>query len=52
LSTVESQSLNILMSLSILRFFFTFFISAVSICGCFLVCHVLLRVTMTSSTQG
>jgi len=50
--TVESQSLNILMSLSVLRFLLTFFISAVSICGCFLVCHLFLRVTMTSSTQG
>ena len=30
--TVDSQSLNILMSLSILRFVFTFFICAVSVC--------------------
>ena len=50
--TVESQSLNIIMSLSVLRFLLTFFISAVSICGCFIVCRVFLRVTMTSSTQG
>jgi len=50
--TVESQSLKIRMPLSALRFSLTFFISAVSICGCFLVCHVFSRVTMTSSTQG
>ena len=52
--TVESQSLNILMSLSVLRFFYCHssslsyrFVNASSI-----VCHVFLRVTMTSSTQG
>ena len=39
-------------SLSVLHFLLTFFISAVSICGCFLVCHAFLRVTMTSLTQG
>jgi hypothetical protein len=37
---------------SVLRFLLTFFFSAVSICGCFLVRHVFLRVTMMSSTKG
>jgi hypothetical protein len=45
------KSLHILMSLSVLRFLLTFSISAVSIYGCFLVCHVFWRVTMTSSPQ-
>ena len=50
--TVESQSLHILMSFS-----FTFCIDILHLCRinlwmlCFLVCHVCLRVTMTSSTQ-
>jgi hypothetical protein len=43
--TVDSQSLNILMSLSVLRFALTFFISAVTVCcmlprlSCLLTCH-------------
>ena len=37
---------------SVLRFVLIFFVSAVSICGCFLVCHVWLRVTMMSLMQG
>jgi hypothetical protein len=49
---IESQSLNMLMSLSVLHFLLTFFIFAVSICWCFFVCHGFLCVTMTSSTQG
>jgi len=43
--TVDSQPLNILMSLSVLHFVLTFFISAVSVCcmlprlSCLLMCH-------------
>ena len=50
--TVDRNSLNIFMSLSILRFALKFFISVVSVCCMFLVCHVCLRVTITSSTQA
>ena len=45
---LESQSLNMFMSFSVLCFVLTFFISD----GCFHICHVCLRVTMTSLIQG
>ena len=49
-STVDNQSLKILMSLSVLHWHSSSLLYRFVVC--FLVCHVCLRVTMTSSTLG